>query len=143
MAELLGVAASVVGIGAFAVQIIENVQKLRRGIVTLTHSQAHLESLLDELDLLATLISQLDYTRPADLDIVDNRWRVPFCCCSKAADNVLAVLRDVQTGFDRTRMKKASVKIKFVLKEKEIKAHMNKLERAKSMLIIAQQTLLQ
>lgn len=85
MAELLGAISGIVGIAGLAVQIVDNTKKLREFCSKLKHANAHMEDLLDELDLLATLIAQFSHVEGPDLLSVPSDIQTPTKCCQKAA----------------------------------------------------------
>ena len=144
MAEVFGIVSGAIGVAGIAVQIIQSVQKLKLFLSKLRFVHAHLEELLDELDLLATLISQSDYPGPSELvGAIERDASTPLACCEKAAKSILAVVDNVQGGFKRGQKHGTKASVKFILNEKQIEENLRKLERAKSMLVLAQQCLLQ
>ena len=141
MAEVLGIVAGFAGIAGLAIQITETVQKLKSFVTKTGAAHRQLEDLLDELDLLATLISQSDQSE--FFTDVDNRSRAPLYCCEKAARNISSVLNNVQTIFEGHEMRGVRASLRLVLKEKQIEESLRKLERAKSMLLLAKQYIFQ
>lgn len=99
MAEILGVVTGVVGVAGFAIQIVDTVQKLKYFASKLKHANAQLDDLLDELDLLATVIAQSDYTEePSSTSGPGATSQTPLHCCEKAAQNIAAVANNIQKG---------------------------------------------
>ena len=144
MAEALGVAAGAIGIAGFTIQIVETVQKLKSFVSKVKFAHAQLEDLLDELDLLATLISQADGIEASNsLSSSEPTSKTPLYCYEKATKSILCVLHDVQKMVEGGQKHNTWASVKFVLKEKQIEDNLKRLERAKSMLLLAQQSLMQ
>ena len=142
MAEVLGGVSGIISVAGFALQILESVQKLKRFLSKVKHAHSQLEDLLDELNLYACLVSECEAASTATFA---SRLpsRTPLRCCERAAKLIATVLNDVQSGAQGSRKRGAWAGIKFVIKEQKIEENLRKLERAKSMLVLANQCLLQ
>ena len=140
MAEVLGIVSGAVGLAGFAVQILDSVQKIRNLSLKLKHSHSRLAGLLDELELLSTLLPHCESnTAGVALQFPDCGRHTPFTCCNQATNNVLHVLKNIKGGFQRSKAHSRKASLKFVLQEEHVEHNLRKLERDKSLLLLAQQ----
>ena len=142
MAEVLGIVSGACGIAAFSLQIIDGTRKLRHFCSKLKHARLQFEELLDELDVVAHLIGQLEDLESTPVPSSSDPMALePYNYCQKASKNVLSVLKSIEETLPRDQGKTRGVVVKLLLREKQIEEAFRKLERAKSNLMIAEQYL--
>ena len=142
MAEILGVVSGTVGIAGSAIQILDSICKLRVFCSKIKHANARLEDLLNEVHFLASLVVDLGELEATDASF--NPRGVAQLAgenCRRASDVVAQVLFNVEAKLSRTEHSGHLSSLKLVIQENDIQDNLNRLERAKSMLLIAQHCL--
>ena len=145
MAEVIGVVASGIAVSQLAIQIVSNVKQILEFWSTVKGAPEDVQTLLEELDLLGNLLSEIDEAErdeqsPATQQITSRILRY----CQIALKNIDGVLKDPAGGLTSSR---GSIRqwsaIKMAMKEKRLEKSMARLERAKSLLNLAYQCSIQ
>ncbi|MCJ1380958.1 hypothetical protein MMC17_004067 [Xylographa soralifera] len=143
MAEVLGVVASGITIAGLAIQIASSVQQILDFWASMKGAPADIHNLLEELDLLAEILSSVDgNTDSTDHDETSLRQSATLKAaryCQNAASCIDAVVTDLSDGFAMPRGRRHWTAVKAVLKDKKMIKCLQRLERAKTMLSLAQQ----
>ena len=140
MADVLGVVASGVGIGSLAIQIASSVQQILDFWSSVKDAPEGIRRLLDELRLLAEVLSTIDDVRDDHSSSAEQTaTRKAIQYCHNAAREVDAVVKDIAGGLATSKSWKHRAAVKFVLKDKRITKDLQRLDRAKSMLLLVQQ----
>ena len=143
MAEVLGVVAGGISIVSFAIQIASSVQQILDFWASMKGAPQNVQNLLEELDLLAEILSMVN----GNIGIIDNDETSPRHIatlkaaryCQSAAKCIDAVVKDLSDGFAMPRGRRHWTAVKAVLKDKKMSECFRRLERAKTMLSLAQQ----
>lgn len=140
MAEVLGIIASGVSIASIAIQIVGSVQQILDFWSSIRDAPTDIQDLLEEVQLLASLLLELDDN---DNDYSGSS-RQPAATkaaqyCKNAANSIDAVIKDLAEGFAMSKGRRRWTAVKAVLKEKKMTKSLQRLERAKMMLSLAQQ----
>ena len=140
MAEVLGIIASGVSIASIATQIVGSVQQILDFWSSIRDAPTDIQDLLEEVQLLANLLLELDDN---DNDHSGSS-RQPTATkaaqyCKNAANSIDAVIKDLADGFAMSKGRRRWTAVKAVLKEKKMAKSLQRLERAKMMLSLAQQ----
>ena len=143
MAEILGIVASGVSIGSIAIQIVGSVQQILDFWSSIKDAPSDIQDLLEELQILANLLLEFDNNPNASKQAAAAKATE---YCKNAATSIDSVVKDLADGFkdlaDGFAMSKARRRwtaVKAVLKEKKLTRSLQRLERAKLMLSLAQQ----
>ena len=150
MAEVLGVSAGVVGLAGFTLQILDSTAKLRHFCSSSKEAPENLSLLLEEVALFSDLVSELA-DEEQRLSIVSQgphsaqpaAVKRATAFCQRAASHTILVLASFQNVLQKKGTRQALAKIRFALNEKQVTQSLEQLERAKSLLSLAQQCLLQ
>ncbi|MCJ1438870.1 hypothetical protein MMC27_008260 [Xylographa pallens] len=140
MAEVLGVVASGISIAGLAIQIASSVQQILDFWASMKGAPTDIQTLLEELDLLAEILSTVDGN--TDNDETSPRQNTTLKAaqyCQNAASCIDAVVKDLSDGFAMPRGRRHWTAVKAVLKDKKMVKCLQRLERAKTMLSLAQQ----
>ncbi|MCJ1399660.1 hypothetical protein MMC11_002862 [Xylographa trunciseda] len=140
MAEVLGVVASGISIAGLAIQIASSIQQILDFWSSIKGAPTDLQNLLEELGLLAEILSTVD--DDTDNDETSPRQNAAVKAaryCQNAASCIEAVVRDLSEGLAVPRGRRHWTAIKTVLKDKKMSKCLQRLERAKTMLSLAQQ----
>jgi len=130
MAEVLGVVASGLSVGSFAIQVVDSVQKLRNFWNSIKDAPDNIKALLEELDTLGRIIILEDQGQASS----EARLH-----CQSAASKVTAVVKDLEGVFGTAKRARYWAKVKAALEEKKLEKCLKRLERAKLSLILAKQ----
>ena len=138
MAEILGIAASGLSIGSLVIQIFASVQQIKRIWTAFKDAPEDILTLCEELNLLAKLLSDTEsiegISQGASAETVRH--------CQKATVRIEIVVNELLGGLKESKSRiKRWTTVKAVMKEKDIKKCLARLERAKSMLSLALQCL--
>ncbi|MCJ1478343.1 hypothetical protein MMC13_007021 [Lambiella insularis] len=140
MAEALGAVASGISIGALAIHIASSVQQILEFWSSVKSAPADVQILLEELELLAEILSTVDKN---GADAKSSMRQVSAVkalrCCQNAASCIDAVVRDLTDGFAMPQGRRYWTAVKAVLKDKRLTKALQRLERAKTLLSLAQQ----
>jgi hypothetical protein len=141
MAEVFAVVASGVGIASFAVQLLDSAVKLRRLWTDVKDAPAEVVDLVSEIEVLSRVLGTIKPIHPptpgnATFDAVFNQC---YSICEQGARNLERIARDLEMLIKR---KKTMGALRIVLKKDIVADHRSRLERAKTSLLLAQQTYL-
>lgn len=136
--------ASVITIAALAVQTLETVRKSHELYSSIQDAPEKLQLLLDELQLLGTLLAgSREIARHIDDQSVGG-FLTALKYCKDALESVQAFSTDLKNSILTARPGlRHWVAFKAIVSNKTLKRHLNKLERAKSMLSLAHQMCIQ
>ena len=140
MAEVLGVVASGISIAGLAIQIASSVQQILDFWASMKSAPSDIQILLEELNLLAEILSTVDCD--TDNDKTSPRQNSTLKAaqyCRNAASCIDAVVKDLSDGFAMPRGRRHWTAVKAVLKDNKMAKCLQRLERAKTMLSLAQQ----
>jgi hypothetical protein len=140
MAEAVGVVASGLGIAAFAQQIVSSAMKIQQLWSAIQHAPESVAIRVEEITAITTLISEVsDQYRQGPTS--GSPRSTAFDMCLTFFKSSAKSLEDLVADLDKlmsTKRKRAAVKV--VLKRETLAECKAKLESAKSMLILAQQS---
>ncbi|MCJ1387875.1 hypothetical protein MMC18_000718 [Xylographa bjoerkii] len=140
MAEVLGVVASGISIAGLAIQITTSIQQILDFWSSIKGAPTEIQNLLEELDLLAEILSTVDDNSDNDENPPRQAAAVKATrYCQNAASCIDAVVKDLSKGFEMPRGRRHWTAVKAVLKDKTMSKSLQRLERAKTMLSLAQQ----
>ena len=143
MAEVFSVATGAIGVVGVAGQVIDGVRKLSQFCSEVSGVPKKLTYLTEELHDLATFLVELWLEEPeAGEDIAVLGYRKAYQRCHKAAGDIASVVLSLQQGLRGRKVRQTWSAVKAALKEKELKDGFEKLERAKTMLSLVQQSYL-
>ena len=145
MAEVVGVVAGGVGIGALAASIAKSVIKIKSFLDDMKDVPDDIGDMMEQLDVLQYLLS----------DIEDGQSRNPYPSflldqspmtrslsgCKKAADQLKSIVDDLNVDIDTNKKihrKRASAKV--VLDKRKLEKYQKRLERAISLLSLSHQS---
>jgi hypothetical protein len=136
---VVGGVASGVSLASFALQLLDTVVKLRRLWADIKVAPEEVIELLSEIEVLAGLLGTIkDVHTPmpgnAMFDAIFNRC---FSLCEQGARNLERLARDLEKLIKQKRTMGA---FRVVLKKDVVADHRSRLERAKTSLLLAQQT---
>ena len=140
MAEIIGVVASGISIGTLAVQIVGCVQKILDLWSTVKDAPENIRSLLEEIELLGNILSEIDSEKTWQTQTPSPRPAVVKTIeyCQEAADCISHVTKVLSEGLSSTSGRRRYwIAIKTVMKEKNLMRCLSRLERAKSLLNLA------
>ena len=159
MAEVLGVAAGAAGLAGVVLQVFDSANRLRQFCSSVKNVPEDLDILLDEISVFSTVIadcareeqqqeaSTLSSTSTVTKQEQPPSYQSPFTraneYCRQAATQLETVLGDSYDSCQKKGVRQVLASVKFVFREKEVKKGLQRLERAKSLLSLAQQCLLQ
>lgn len=132
--------AEVVGIVASSVTIGELVMNLRNKYRSFRNASHEIESLLDESTHVNNMLSliQRQQTEIEDFVRPTVEWESCHRYCQKTAEELTAFLEGLKRRLDRDRWRGS---LQCMFKEGEINRQRQKLDRAKSSLLLAQSSL--
>ena len=140
MAEAIGVVASAVGIASFAVQTLQGIQKLSDIYASFRDAPQEVRSLLNELRILANILKEGedDRSQRPPLSIGQSQCEASQFC-KAAADEINALLEigKILDAVKTNQWLRFRGSVRAALKRKRIKEHLDRLERAKTLLILA------
>ena len=161
MAEVLGVAAGAVGLAGFAFQIIDSASKIRDFCSNVKNAPKDLVVLLEEISLFSFLVADLaqgeqqlqqdvqaqsltltltGQQQPTESQVAIIRATE---LCRQAAAELESLLTELGENFQKKGTRLVLASIKFALRRKQVTQGLQRLDRAKSLLSLAQQCLLQ
>ena len=158
MAEVLGVAAGAIGLAGFALQVVDSANKLRNFCSSVKNIPKDLSILLEEITAFSNLVADLandeqrNFQSPSLVSApVEQQQRPDWQAaviqaidfCREAAVQLEHVLKDLHYGVQKKGVCQAMATVKVILREKQVMQGVQRLERAKSLLSLAQQCLLQ
>ncbi|GAB7358270.1 hypothetical protein MBLNU230_g0420t1 [Neophaeotheca triangularis] len=137
-------AAGIVGITSLAVQLADSAQKLHGYCHDYSTAPKQVKDLAEEVETLRGLIEDLSAPQDANIGTAHvpstpatlthdercRRW------CLSIQENVASVLQELEQNFVKHSRR---TKVKFIFKKERFEEWMEKLERAKSMLLLARQ----
>ena len=131
MAELLGLVSGGAGIASLAVQIGQAVVRLKELYDCMRNAPKEVTALVDELLLLARLLERLR----SDDDESD-LWQECYEYCKRTRDTLSQLADQIAT---KLRTAKTRGRLKWVLNSDSIAKQREKLDSAKTLLLLAQQ----
>jgi hypothetical protein len=141
MAEALALVSSGVGLASLAVQLVDSAIKLRCLWTDVKDAPEEVINLVHEIEVLGRLLGTIKAVHAsvpgnAMFDAIFDQ-----CCtlCEQGARNLESVARDLETLIKQKRTMGA---LRVVLKKDVVAEHRSRLERAKTSLLLAQQTYL-
>ena len=137
MAEVLGVIASGVSIGSITIQIVGSVQQILDFWSSIKDAPTDIQDLLEELQILANLLSEVDSSQNNGPNSSSQLAAAKYC--KNAATSITDVVKDLADGFAMSKGRRRWTAVIAVLKEKKMAKSLQRLERAKMMLFLAQQ----
>lgn len=141
MAEVIGLIASGISIGALVVQISETVQKLNTFYASVQNAPKDIKDTLDELEIFSQILLDLkdDFEERCKINAKGGMVVVERCLrsCEAAAEELTAILMQLDHGLFVGGARRHWASIKRVLKKETINEMHSRLERAKSMLNLA------
>ena len=135
MAETLAVVASGVGVASFALQLIDCAVKLRRLWADIKDAPEDVINLIDEIQTLSRVLEVINATRTPMIG--NAMFEQCYVFCERGVRNLESVAKDLEK---LVRQRKPSGVLRVVLKKDIIAKHRSQLERAKTSLLLAQQT---
>lgn len=133
--------ASLITIGALAIQTISIIQKTQELCASIRDTPRNLQLLLEELQLLSTLLSGFknNVSQPLSQGFPDALEH-----CKHALRSIQAFSKDLEKTIGSSKHSlRHWASFKMIFTEKKMKSHLNRLERAKSMLSLAHQCCMQ
>ena len=161
MAEILGVAASAAGLASLALQVINSANQLKQFCSNVKDVPKDLEILLEEIGVFSAVIADCaqeeqqqpppPYTLSSKSKLPEQQWPSSYQTsitraaenCQQAAVQLENLLADLHDACHKKGFRQVLASVKFVFREKQVKRGLQRLERAKSLLSLAQQCLLQ
>ena len=144
MAEALGAAASIISIGSLAIQIVSSVQTMIDYWSSIQDAPGDIESLLEEVRVLSSHLSDFQGDAEGFPDITLKAASEALAFCKNAAHDITSLATDLKAPARKARKGRFYWSaIKTVFSEKKLTRYINRLERAKSMLSLAQQCCIQ
>ena len=135
MADALAVVASGVGVASFALQVVDCAAKLRRLWADIKDAPEDVINLIDEIQTLSQVLDAINVThKPA---VGNAMFDQCYVFCEHSVRNLESVARDLEK---LVRRKRPVGVLRVVLKKDIIAKHRSQLERAKTSLLLAQQT---
>ena len=138
MAEILGVVASGIAVGSLAAQILGSVSQILDFCSSINDAPDDIRDLLKELEILAEFVTIIEAC-----DSQGDRSATTFKAlqyCQDASGSLAAVVNSIKLGFAvNNKTKRSWAAVRAVMKEKNLKKCLDRLERAKAMLFYAQQ----
>ena len=162
MAEVLGIAAGAAGLAGFAVQCLDSAQKTKDFLSGVKNAPKNLSLLLDEIQVTSALIAdtakseqqrqQQDlqlyslatgssgHPQTTSIQVVVLR-ATGFC--QQASVQLEGLLKGLNDGLQRKGLRQRFAPLNYMLHKTQVEQGLQRLERAKSLLSLAQQCLLQ
>ena len=140
----LSMSASLVTIGALAAQIISIVEKAHELYSSVRNTPKNLRLLLRELSLLSTFLSGFKDDSSRSSQSPGPGFSDALEYCRFALESIQAFSRDLEKSINNAkRGLRQLASYRVTLSEKQLKIHLDRLERAKSMLSLAHQCCMQ
>ncbi|KAF2718487.1 hypothetical protein K431DRAFT_274766 [Polychaeton citri CBS 116435] len=136
MAEIAGVVASGAGLISLSLQLVESVAKLRCLIQGLRNAPESLEEAVDEIEILAQILRQIEEDRVAHSSQPSPLINSCVLLCQRSTEKLVSRTQKLDQAMKRSRLGGRFV---FILQEGELDKLCCALERAKSTLVIAHQ----
>lgn len=140
----LSMSASLITIGALAIQTISILQKTQGLCSSIRDTPRNLQSLLEELQLLSTLLSGFKNNASHPTYGTIHGFPDALEHCQHALRSIQAFSEDLEKSIDSAKHGlRYWASFKTLFTEKKMKSFLNRLERAKSMLSLAHQCCIQ
>lgn len=137
MAEALGLAASIVGVGSFALQLAESVAKLKRFCAEVKNAPGRLQLLIVQTEIMGDLLLLVAAANDeTDMKIDGHPLQRCHALCKAAVDNLAAVANGFTRKLGRRRYLTA---VKMALMRDEIDELVERVEQSRSLLDTARQ----
>ena len=141
MAEVLAVVASGISVGSLAIQIVGSVQQLLEIWSTIRDAPQNFRDLLEELKILGEILFECAEDCDGHTSTSPKASTLAVQHCQKAVSNIDIVLKDLTNGITSTKGRtRRWAAVKAAVKDKAIERSITRLERAKSLLMIARQS---
>lgn len=137
MAEVLGLAAGIAGLGSIAIQLGQCAMAIRRFQRTFRAAPKTLDAVAREIETLAVALQHLEQHCSIALPEGQSRNALLECCiaaCSAACDRLAHVTEKMQRLIESRR---AYGRLYFALREQELREMSLDIERAKTSLLLA------
>lgn len=139
MAEVLGIVAGGAGLASLAIQILDDVQKIRELYTAIRNAPTEFQSLLDEIQLFCMVISL--YAR--DSEQLKSKHEIAVAQnqvvrhCQGLHDELRPILAQLTNSLVSRKRAISWISVKSIFQRRKIDQMMTKLERAKSTLMLA------
>ncbi|KAI4156645.1 MAG: hypothetical protein L6R39_001072 [Caloplaca ligustica] len=139
----LSVSASAITIGALAVQTVSTIKKAHDLYSAIKDAPENLRSLLEELQLLSTLLASFtECARPHHGS--GGGLVIALAYCKDTLESIQTFSIDLENAVLRAKWASRQwTALKITFQERKLKGHLNRLERAKSLLSLAHQICMQ
>ena len=137
MAEVVGVVASGISIGSLVIQLFESVQKLHRFWKLVDSAPKGIGNLIEELQILGSVFNEL-MTAPGNNQILSSQ-SIQLCLqyCRRVLDELEPIVFRLHNDLSGSKHRKQWASLKSALWKEDIRDITERLERSKTMLIIA------
>ena len=141
MAEVLGVAASGVGVASFALQLVNSATRLRCLWADVKDAPKEVLDLVREIEVLGRLLGTIKTIHRPIPDAAIFKAIIDQCysLCEESAQNLQKVAHELEMLI---KQKRTLGSLRIVLKKDIVAKLTSQLERSKSSLLLAQQTYL-
>ena len=139
MAEILGIVAGGAGLASLAIQILDDVQKIRELYAAIRDAPCEFKSLLDEMELFCMVLSV--FVRESEqvqsnYEIATAQKQV-ILHCQSLHDELRSILTQLTIPLLGRHRAISWISVKSVFHRRKIDQMLMKLERAKSTLVLA------
>ncbi|KEF57133.1 uncharacterized protein A1O9_07323 [Exophiala aquamarina CBS 119918] len=139
MAEVLGIVAGGAGLASLAIQILDDVQKIRELYNAIRDAPSEFQSLLDEIQLLSMVVSLFareSAQLKSDHEIAVAQSQI-VRHCQGIHDELRPILAQLTNSLVSRKRSVSWISVKSVFQRRKIDQMLMKLERAKSTLVLA------
>lgn len=138
MADPLSIAAAGAGFVSLAGQVLDGIVKLRGLYTTTKNAPREIHDLCDELDMFRCLLeeagSRVQKTLPTGVDA--SHLKNAFAHCERMRGHTESVVKKLDIGITKSR----TMALKYTFKKQEIDDMLLSVERAKTSLLLANQS---
>lgn len=134
MAEAFEVAAGVFGVVSLSIQLAESVQKVKGFCDNVKDAPPRLADLIDEIEEMSDLVKDLENEHQPTGVVVTATMQRCINSSRKAVDYFETFANELQA---RLKKRRFSGGLKFALRQSDIEKMLNRLERAKTLLLFA------
>ncbi|KIN05294.1 hypothetical protein OIDMADRAFT_25863 [Oidiodendron maius Zn] len=145
MAEVVGALASGAGIASLGCQIFESIYKLQQTLAAIQNAPQELKTILEEIAIVTTILVQYS-ERPHPLSVSQSQNAAreqAVLYCETACRQLFTLVSEIESGIRESQYRSRWYCFLAVLKAKRIGDLVARLERAKSILALAQLMYLQ
>jgi hypothetical protein len=140
MAEVLGVVASGIALGQLADRIIHSIRRLNEFWQSVRDAPRDLKNIVEELEMLGETLLELQNGLGRDRKGIELQGTAAAKClryCNKIAIELENTILELQQGLDSKRAGRHWAAIKAAFRKGAVQDLQQRLERAKSMLVLA------